>query len=398
MKRAILQIFNRYLNVGGEEQFTRLLAGALESDYDVDTYAGSTEALLGNGILGRVKAPLKAWHNDDVVRDLRRMQAEKRYAVWIIHNVMPALSPAVYTTAFELGVPIVHYLHNFRLMCANGLLLNHGEPCERCLNGNFMPAFTTACWRNDRIASGMMGLILKRVRALDVFGRVDAWIALNQHQKRKHVEVGVPDERIHVVSNFVEMTPDVPMSNAKGDVLYLGRLSHEKGLVNLIHAWSRIDSRGRRLRIAGSGDEEGRLRALVGELGLNSVVFLGPVPREKHAQLWGECAFSVIPSICHDVFPLALLESWMNGRAVVASRLGGCGEIIDQRRDGLLVEPYSVDSLAQGLQEMIDDPDGVAAMGEGGRRRVLTEFSRDVWLSNVRRVLDGVIHSAPAHA
>ena len=139
-------------------------------------------------------------------------------------------------------------------------------------------------------------------------------------------------------------------------------------------------------------------RALVGELGLNSVVFLGPVPREKHAQLWGECAFSVIPSICHDVFPLALLESWMNGRAVVASRLGGCGEIIDQRRDGLLVEPYSVDSLAQGLQEMIDDPDGVAAMGEGGRRRVLTEFSRDVWLSNVRRVLDGVIHSAPAHA
>ena len=394
MKQAVLQIFNRYLNVGGEEQFTRLLAGALESDYVVDTYAGSTEALLGSGVVGRVKAPLKAWHNSDVERDLRRMQAEKQYAVWIIHNVMPALSPAVYTTAFELGVPIVHYLHNFRLMCANGLLLNHGQPCERCLDGNFLPAFTTACWRNDRVASGMMGLILGRVRSLDVFKRVDAWIALNQHQKRKHIEVGVPAERIHVVSNFVEPVVQAPAPNPRGDVLYLGRLSHEKGLTNLVHAWSRINPRGRRLRIAGGGDEEGSLRALVQELGLDSVVFLGSVPREQHAQLWGECSMSVIPSICHDVFPLALLESWMNGRAVLASRLGGCGEIIEQRRDGVLVEPYLVDSLAQGLQEMIDDPDGVSAMGDVGRRRAMTEFSRDVWLSNVRRVLDGVILSA----
>ena len=171
---------------------------------------------MGNAPLARLSLPLRA------------RQESGSVDLWVIQNALPGLTPAVYETAFRLGVPVVHYLHNYRLGCTNGFLLNHGKPCERCLDGNFWPAFATACWRENRLISGTMGLVPRRVRALRAFRRVAAWIALNQGQKDTHVRMGIPPEKIHVVPHYFEARYPVHPPKPDGDILFLGRLSPEK--------------------------------------------------------------------------------------------------------------------------------------------------------------------------
>lgn len=386
----ILQIFSRYLQPGGEERFAELFASTLSPQHLVENYFGSTEALRGSGAAGALSMPFKAWHNSRVERDLRNLQAQKGFDLWVIQNTLPGLSPAVYQTAFSLGVPVVHYLHNFRLACTNGFFLNHGSPCERCLHGNFWPAFQTACWRESRLISGFMGLLIRRVHHLGTLRKVQAWVALNQQQKAKHAEMGIPTERIHVVPHFFDSSQPSPPPNPTGDVLFLGRLSPEKGLATLLHAWDGVRPGNRKLLIAGRGPEEAPLRAMAASLGLKNIEFLGYQPRESHSALWARASFTVIPSLWQEPFPLSFLESWAFQRAPVASAVGAMAENISSGRDGLLVEPFSADSLTRALQSLLDDPARAAELGQNGHQKLLTKFGRDTW----KHRLDQVFHAA----
>lgn len=383
----ILQIFSRYLQPGGEERFAELFADTLSPLHQVKNYFGSTEALRGSGPAEAFSMPFRAWHNRRAERELRALQARENFDLWVVQNTLPGLSPAVYKTAFSLGVAVVHYLHNFRLACTNGFFLNHGTPCERCLHGNFWPAFQTACWRNSRLISGFMGLLIRRVRHLGTFRKVHTWIALNQQQKAKHVAMGIPSDRIHVVPHFFESSHPPPPPNPEGDVFFLGRLSPEKGLHILLQAWARVQPGKRKLLIAGRGPEEVPLRNLAARLNLKNVEFLGYQPREKHPDLWARSSFSVVPSLWNEPFPLSFLESWSFQRAPVATRLGAMAEHITSGGDGLLVEPFSPPSLASAVQSLLDSKSLASNLGVAGHEKLVRDFSRDDWIRKISAVL-----------
>ena len=381
----ILQVFSRYLQPGGEERFAELFTSTLTPSHSVQDYFGSTKELLASG--ARHPSLLRrAWHNHQVAEDLRRMQTNGKFDLWVIQNSLPGLSPAVYATAFSMGVPVVHFLHNFRLGCTNGFFLNHGKPCERCLDGNFWPAFQTACWRNSRIVSGFMGLILRRARHLGLFQGVRAWVALNQQQKRKHIEMGIPGERIHVVPHFFDPSQTPPPPNPDGDVLFLGRLSPEKGLPHLVEAWARVRPGKRKLLIAGRGPEEDHLKGLAVRLGVKNIEFLGYLPRESHPAVWARTSFAVIPSLWNEPFPLSFLEAWSFQRACLASRLGAMAEHIVSGQDGLLVDPFCSSALAGALQSLLDDPLQAVAMGKAGHHKLVSQFNREIWIQRMEDV------------
>ena len=382
----ILQIFSRYLNPGGEENSVYRIGDALQAEHDVEYFLGSTDELLGSSPLTRISSPFRAFHNLAAARRLRRFQDVGKFDLWQIHNVLPGLSPSVYQTAFSLKVPVVHYLHNYRLGCINGFFLNHGESCERCLGGNFWPAFQTACWHESRLISGMAALITLRIRQVGSFRKVAAWVALSQAQREKHVEIGIPMERVHVIPHFYEPKGDPLPPCPQGNVLFLGRLSPEKGVDHLLRAWKRIPPTARKLKIAGDGPEMPKLRALANDLGLTNVDFLGFLDKEGQRQAWSQTAFSVIPSIWSEPFPLTFLESWTNGRTFVSNRLGAMAEVVHEGQDGLLAEPFSEQSLAAQIQKLILSPKDCVSMGESGRGRILNEFNKKLWMEKINRV------------
>lgn len=391
MALKALQIFSRYLNRGGEEVFSQAFRRALEPSVVVEIFEGSSAAWIGSRPLARASLPFRIFHDPAVAASLRARQKSGSFDLWVIQNALPGLTPAVYDTAFRLGVPVVHYLHNYRLGCTNGFLLNHGKPCERCLQGNFWPAFATACWRESRLISGIMGLVLRRVRAVGTFHHVAAWIALNRRQKDIHARMGIPFEKIHVVPHFFEARDAAPPSKPDGDVLFLGRLSAEKGLDVLLRAWALVRAGGKNLVIAGIGPEEANLRDLARSLGLSSVRFAGFVPPDAQPALWAQTAFSVLPSIWDEPFPLSFLESWAHARPVVASRIGAMAEEVTDGVNGLLAEPFSEQSLASKIQALADRPDQSVAMGLAGAKKVREEHSRELWRERIFRIFSEVL-------
>jgi len=382
----ILQIFNRYLQYGGEEGSITRIGDALQHIHNIDYFFYSTTQLKGEAWWDNLKIPWKAYHNSEVELGLKRLQQHGKYDVWQIHNVFPAMSPVVYELALKWNTPIIHYLHNYRFSCVNGFFLNHGQPCQRCLSGNFWPAFQTACWRNSRAESGWMGIITHRIRQMPLFEKVFRWIAISEAQKREHVRMGIPADRINVIHHFLEPeAPPLPPS-PNPTAIFVGRLSPEKGVDRLLEAWKLIGGGERRLVILGGGPEKAHLERQA--KGLAGVEFVGFVTKKEQRRYWKESLFSVVPSIWLEPFGMTVLESWAHGRPVVGHAIGALPELIREGIDGSLADPASVDDLAGKMDAMLSNPNHAHAMGLGGRRHLEDYFNQRRWLSQIAGIYD----------
>jgi glycosyltransferase involved in cell wall biosynthesis len=296
------------------------------------------------------------------------------------------MSTTPYELAFQLGVPILQFLHNYRFSCSNGFFLAHGKSCQRCIHGNFLHALRAACWRNSHLASGWMGFILRHLQSIGAFEKITRWIALSEAVRTLHIQMGVPADRIDVVPHFFEPRNSVPPPHSKTPTaLFLGRLSPEKGVLQLLRAWCLLDRKDAQLLIAGDGPERAHLEAFAQKSGLQNVRFLGFVPAEHHAQLWKEAAVCLVPSIWPEPFGLVVLEAWAHARPVIAHRIGALPEWIVPGT-GLLADPSSIEALATQLASAFDNLDLMASMGRTGHARLLTDFNKAQWLDRMRMV------------
>ncbi len=155
----------------------------------------------------------------------------------------------------------------------------------------------------------------------------------------------------------------------------IGRLTPVKGLSYLLQAVP-ILLRLRanvKLLIVGDGAIRKDLEAQARDLGIGeNVVFLGH--REDTLELMQALDIFVLPSLSEGI-PMALLEAMAASRAVVASRVGGIPEIVDDGVEGILVEPMDATRLAESCLRLIDSPETAMKMGEQARKKVLQEFS-----------------------
>jgi glycosyltransferase involved in cell wall biosynthesis len=283
-------------------------------------------------------------------------------------------------------MPIIHYLHNYRFACVNGFFLNHGKPCQRCLDGNFWPAFQTACWRNSHAESGWMGLITHRIRQLPLFEKVFRWVAISEAQKREHLRMGIPPERIKVIHHFLE--PDGPplRPSKSPTAIFVGRLSLEKGVDRLIEAWKKVAGGERKLVIVGDGPEKLHLEQQA--RGVKGIHFTGFVNRSQQRRYWQDALFSVVPSVWLEPFGMTVLESWANGRPVVAHALGALPELVREGIDGLLANPDDVSELAAKMDRLLSAPHQAHAMGMSGRQRLEDDFNQQRWMRQIATIYD----------
>lgn len=380
----VLQIFNRYLEYGGEQGSVFRLGDALQETADVEYFTTSSRDLTdGPGPFSMARSAMLSMHNPIVLRRLQRYQAVGRFDAWQVHNIFPTMSPSVYALAFRAGIPVVQYLHNYRMSCVNGYFLNHGSPCTSCIGGNFTRAALTGCWRDSRAVSGWMGLVLVRLRALGVFRRMSAWIALSRRQKDLHVQMGVPGERIHVIPHFFEPDERLHIGQPGKDVLFVGRLSAEKGVAVLLDAWRQARTGDAALIIAGDGPERPALEKRVRDEGIARVEFHGFVPKDRQADLWRRAAFSVVPSVWHDPLPTVVFEAWERGRPALVSDAGGLSDIVDSGVNGVIAPPADAEAWGEAISRLLPDTAGRVEMAANGLAKLRSRYARSLWLERI---------------
>ena len=173
----------------------------------------------------------------------------------------------------------------------------------------------------------------------------------------------------------------------------VGRLTPVKGLSYLLQSIS-ILLRQRanvRLLIVGDGVIRKDLEAQARDLGIGeTVVFLGH--REDTLELMQALDIFVLPSLSEGI-PMALLEAMAASRAVVASRVGGIPEIVEDGVEGILVEPMDVNRLAESCVRLIDSPETAMKMGEQARKRVVQDFSASVMADRVEGLYKQLVMS-----
>jgi glycosyltransferase involved in cell wall biosynthesis len=154
-------------------------------------------------------------------------------------------------------------------------------------------------------------------------------------------------------------------------MLFLGRLSHRKGLDILLNAIASLPITGDvELVIAGSGDERSVIQQLIVQLDLQSRVRLvGRVDGSLKAYLLQNAMCVVVPSRGWEAFPLVVLEAYAAGRPVVGSRIAGLEDVIVEGETGLLATAESVPDWAAVLQKVRDDPKWVEQAGGNARKR-----------------------------
>jgi glycosyltransferase involved in cell wall biosynthesis len=363
----ILIAHNRYQVRGGEDAaVARDLAALERAGCAVEAVYLDNEAIDSG--LARLRTAREVAY---APRGIARVMAvARRFApdVVHVHNSFPLLSPGIHAVARAAGHATVQTLHNYRLICPGALLMRDGTPCEICVTGSPFQAVRFGCYRGSRVGTLAVARMVDSHRRAGTWRRdVDRFVALTPFARERFVAAGFPAERIRIRANGLP-DPGPPSDAPRDGILYVGRLSLEKGVLVLAEAAARSRAR---ITVIGEGPLAG---ALAGHPGLD---LRGPCAPDAVQAAMARAVAVVIPSVCYEGLPMAMVESFAVGTPVVASRIGSLASLVTDGTTGLLAEAGDPADLARALDRIHNDP-AAATMGRAARAVYEREWREDV--------------------
>lgn len=380
----ILIAHNRYQQRGGEDTVCENEAQLLiEAGHDVHTLIVSNETIVS--LLDKALTLMRTVANPAGIKLITCAIQEFRPDIIHVHNFFPLLSPALYQACHALQVPVVQTLHNYRTICANGQLLRAGNVCHLCVQRSPIWGIVHRCYRRSVLGSAAVARMIYVHRKQRTWSKdVDRYIALSEFGRRLFVEAGFPGNRIDVKPNLVKDPGLVSQEIPRKGLLFVGRLSPEKGVRYLLEAGARQNVE---LRIAGDGPE----RAVLEKAAYSNVTFLGQLPPEKVSEEMRRAAAVVLPSIWYEGFPMMILEAFAHETPVIVSNIGGLSEIVRDGVTGFLVPPANALALAARMAQIVDDSTESRKLGRAARQIFVDKYIPHVNLSMLEAIYQRAI-------
>ncbi|TNC28616.1 glycosyltransferase [Amycolatopsis alkalitolerans] len=376
----VLVVHNRYRSEqpSGENNVVDQEVSLLhEAGHEVGLFERRSDDIASMSLVGRVSVPLRVPWNAAVRTELATRLRADRPDVVHIHNTFPLLSPSVVAACTDAGVPAVATLHNYGMVCPPGTLYRDGRVCTSCVGGQPLPAVRHGCYRGSRAATVPMAVSTALNRARWWTG-VSRFFCISGAQRELLVSAGMPAESLVVKHNFVE-DPPVRRELPGEHVLYLGRMTEEKGVRLLMTAWSRAEM-DIPLVLAGTGplsDEVSDWAA-----GRRDVHYLGLRTKAECQALLARASAVVVPSVWLEAFGLVVVEAMAAGVPAVAPAHGAFPELIEPEATGLLHAPGDASSLAAALRRIVA-PAWNRELGETARVRYEKDFTPSVGLDRL---------------
>jgi glycosyltransferase involved in cell wall biosynthesis len=371
--------------------FSMVDARGQPSDFDRFYVSNLDFKRSGRGLFQKMRLGMHAIYSREARRQLGRMIEAFRPDVAHVRNIYHHLSPSILWELKQHRVPVVYHLNDFKLLCPSYNLVARGEVCNRCQDGKFWRVVTEGCYFGGRSASLVLAAEAYVHRWLRTYERcVERFLAPSQFVRSKLIENGWPADKIDVLPHFQKITETAiapPATDAP--ILYFGRLSAEKGVADLIRAMQQVPHL--RLKIAGEGPIRTELESLARALSLLNVEFIGQLEGTELNRLIAECRFTVLPSRAYETLGKTILESYAQGRAVVASDLGSRREFVRDRETGLLYPVGNVEELAGAISFLYEHPVFAAEMGKSGRELVRQHHSPDGHYAAITRLYEKMV-------
>lgn len=387
----ILVVHNHYLQAGGEDAvFADEVAMLRHQGHEVQTLEADNQQMVE---LSTPKRAIATVWNRQMAKEVSRRIAAFRPDVMHVHNDFAYASPSIYYAAASEGVPVVLTLHNFRGMCANGVFVRDGQVCRDCVGRPLsIPAIRHNCYRQSKSATLAVSTRRLTHKLLGTWQkRVAAYIAPTQCVRDHYTDGGYPAERIYIKPHFVTGDPQAGPGGG-GHLVFVGRLTPEKGIGHLLDVWREMPGTCR-LKIIGDGEYRAQVQAAADDA-TRRIDYLGILPSAQVHQSLAHAEAAVVPSFMHESFCRVVTEAFAAGTPVIAADQSGPGELIDHGQTGLLYDTSQPHALRETLVQALANPSVLHDMRPACRQAFEARFTQD---ANYPQLMAIYRHARGAH-
>ncbi len=326
----------------------------------------------------------------------------------VIHLAGPVLLPLFLARLARKPVALEH--HGYQAICPNGLLLH--QPDGSICPGHFQAGRYGKC---VSCQAAQMSCFRSLVSVLLMFPRnalarrASRNLAISTHVLKRHnlprsqvIYYGIDASANASSDASSDDCSEVPAPAGQASTsplkkvtfAFVGRLVPEKGLPVLLAATSILHREGFDFAVllVGDGPERAHLEATIAQTGLTDVVHItGFLRGAALTQMLKGVGVVVMPSVWEETAGLAAIEHMMRGRLVIASKIGGLGEVVGDA--GITCRPGDPEDLARCMKDVLQNPANRAALGHHARERAKSLFLRERMIADHRRVYQEISRS-----
>lgn len=292
---------------------------------------------------GKINQLKNYFWNAEAAHQLERLIVAEKPDVAHVHLMWGGMSPSIFGVLKKHNVPLVHTVHDYRMVCpAYTFKNNAGEICEKCGGGKFMNCLKGRCAKGSLVQSVLMTaeMFLRNAKHHPV-DNIAGFVFVSKFAQEKHLQY---DRKFASARNIVlynYTTPVLERTEKKDDYyLYYGRLSYEKGIPTLLEAFSKHPEL--KLKVVGTGPIEAELKEKFAQ---PNIEFVGYKSGEELFSLVRDARFVCVPSEWYENNPMTIVEAYSLGTPVIGSRIGGIPEIIAEGKTGYTFECSNLSDL-----------------------------------------------------
>jgi len=292
------------------------------------------------------------WHllnlsNVFVLSKIKKILIEESPDIVHTHNLM-GLSFLIPSLIRTLNIRHIHTVHDVQLVEPSGMIIKQKE----------------TCWRYNGLPTKLYTTITKKL-----FGSPDVVISPSQFLHNFYASRGFfKKSQCVVIRNPIPFSTYEIETNKKVSnsihFLYVGQIEKHKGIDILVEAFLQVKNEDIRLNILGSGSQ---LEYLTDSAKNDTrIIFHGRATRQKVADFFKKSDVTVVPSLCYENSPTVIFESFFFGVPVLASKMEGIAELIEEGKNGITFEAGNREELTQKIEEL--DREKIYAMSENAKK------------------------------
>lgn len=268
-----------------------------------------------------------------------------------INNFQRQITYSIIEAAKKHKVPIVYTSHDLQAVCPASAMLCKGQVCEKCLYSSKFNCYKNKCVKDSKLKSLLCSIEANEYKNKKIYDKFDLIISPSDFVANKLKEGGIK-AKIVTLHNYADLSKFSSYKiKDENFAFYFGRLSEEKGILNLIKAFS-LQCNGH-LYIAGDGPEKDNITNYIKEYKLGErIKLLGFLKQEEVKEYISKCSFVVVPSIWYENCPYSIIETLAIGKPIVGSIIGGIPELIEDGVNGYLYKYDDINELSKIISKL----------------------------------------------
>jgi glycosyltransferase involved in cell wall biosynthesis len=346
----IVLIHSHYQLQGGEDAVVEQELELLQKHHEVSVLYFQNQG----GLQGALQFIRSLW-NSSTARKVRQRIGEFQPDVVHVHNWHFALGPLVFREINRLNIPIVHTVHNYRLLCPSAILLHHGKLFTASLQQSFpWNAVGKKVYRSSIVLTFWLAFVVWFHKKIGTWQKIDSYVCLTPFAAElfQQSNFGVSKERFTVKPNFRKVPIVDSTIDKESHFLFIGRLSEEKGIEVLLEAFKELPFL---IKIAG----EGPFKELVEEASkqFSNIRYLGNLSSEEVLAELQKTQALIFPSVWFEGMPMTVIEAFSVGTPIIASNVGAMSSMIFNGSNGFHFDLGNIKDLKENITkfDMLSD-------------------------------------------